>query len=95
MLPLYKLGKSGVHWMMKRIPKIIGACAALVGLVYLLVAGNALRHSSISASGSMVVVTQGTSVTFVPKAGADAVFIVKGSAPATNASVQATNTAAK
>ena len=81
--------------MMKRISKVIGAGAALAGMVYLLVAGNALRRSSISASGSMVVVTQGTSVTFVPKARGDGVFIVKGVAPLTNASVQVTNPASK
>ncbi len=76
---------------MKRRLGIIGASALVA---FLLISGSAAWRRSISTSGSLVVVTQGNSVTFVPRPAHDAVFIVKSPAP-TNAAVGATNAMGK
>ena len=76
---------------MKRTLEIIGACALLVLMAFAFISGNASRRGSASTPGSLVVVTQGNNVTFVPRPTHDAVFIVKSAAPATNATVGATN----
>ena len=80
---------------MKRTPGIIGACAILALTAFLLFSGSAAWRSSVSTSGSLVVVTQGNSVTFVPRPAHDAVFIVKSATAPTNASVGTTNAVAK
>jgi hypothetical protein len=80
---------------MKRTPGIIGACAILALTAFLLFSGSAARRSSVSTSGSLVVVTQGNSVTFVPRPAHDAVFIVKSASTSTNSPVGATNAVGK
>jgi len=95
-LPPYKNSRSGVYLMnMKRTPGIIGACTLVALAALLLISGSAARRSSVSTSGSSVVITQGNSVTFVPRPTHDAFFIVKTVNAPTNAQVGATNRISK
>lgn len=80
---------------MKRPLGIIGPCALVALIAFLLVSGNAARRSSVSTSGSLVVVTQGNNVTFVPRAAHDALFVVKSATAPTNAAVGPTNAVSK